>query len=141
MGCRALDRKQVDEERMRMEAKPLYVAGEKGRSVVEFRFNLKPSEVGDALFVILSGRVQKAVYRGPYRPEIKIEIDDAMTRDKYYDALEFHLLRPEQGQFCIWLNERGEPYWRPGANVDIDFLEEQTEDENGLLKRFNVRIR
>jgi hypothetical protein len=141
MACNKLEQKQVGEERARLEAKPLYAPAGSGRSTVEFSFNLKPPETGDSLFVILSGRLQKAVYRGPYQTTINVEFDSVLAGDGHYDGLEFWLLLPKEQKLCIWVNERGEPYWRPGAHIAIGLLEKQTVDADGLPKRFDVTIR
>ncbi len=140
MPCQTLEQKQIDEERTRLEKQPRYVPGDKGRASVQFQFNLNPSPAGETLFVIFSNRLHKPVYRGPYRPSVRVEIDDGLSSDKYYDNLEFSLLEFGQKRLCIWTNERGEPYWRPGAHVTIGFLEESTLDKDGLPKRFDIRI-
>jgi hypothetical protein len=141
MQCQKVGQAQVAEERTRLEQLPRYVLGDKGRGTVEFHFNLNPSEVDESLFVIVSGRSRTAVYRGPYRSKITVEIDSKLSADQNYDDLEFHLLQLKHRQVCRWMNERGEPYWRSGAHITIKFLPEQTLDQAGLPKRFDVEIR
>ena len=141
MACVKLEEKQVDEERTRLQAKSIYVATGNEPLRVHFGFNLKASDLGESLFVILSGRLQKAVYRGPYKARISLAFDAALVADEQYDNLEFRLLNTQQRQLCVWVNERGERYWRPEAHVTIEFLNTQTVDENGLPKRFDVAIR
>lgn len=142
MPCQIFDeKKQLDDERILFERRPVYVPRKTERSSVQFQFNLNPAEIGDSLFMIVSHRMNQVVYRGAYRSSITVEIDDRLSADKYYDGLEFWLLQLERKQRCIWINERGEQYWRPGAQISIDFLDQPVLDENGLPRRFDVKIR
>jgi len=140
MGCKKLEQKQVAIERTRLEQQPRFVAGDKGRAAVHFHFNLDPAAIGESLFAILSNRSHAAVYLGPYKTDVTVEIDERLISDKGYDGVEFRLLQTKNEQFCIWINERGEPYWRPGARATIKFLDEATLDKDGLTKRFDVNL-
>lgn len=139
--CQKLDASQFEAARTEFGQVHRYVPGGKGRAFVRFEFSLKPAEVGESIFVILSSRTQTAVYHGPYQSQVSVEIDDNLSADEGYDHLEFWLLRLEEKQSCMWVNEQGAPYWNPGALVTIEFLPEPTVDDEGLRKRFNVTIR
>jgi len=141
MKCRELEQKHVEEERIRLEQRRRYVAGEAGRASVQFRFNLDASQSGDSLLLIYSNRLRSVVYWGPYQPGLSVEIDDRLTAEKGYDNLEFRLLRLKDKQICMWGNERGYPYWRPGADISIAFLPETVLDEDGLAKQHEVTLR
>jgi hypothetical protein len=141
MHCQKLGPAEVAQDRTRLEQLPRYVPGDKGRGTVQFQFNLSPKEVDESLFVIFSARSRTAVYRGPYLSRVTVEIDDKMAADNSYDSLEFHLLQLKHRQVCTWINERGEPYWRLGAQIAIKFLPEQALDQEGLPKNFDVEIR
>jgi hypothetical protein len=141
MGCEAIDRSKLAEERMRLEHFPKYIPTDKGRGTVQFDFNLNSSDIGDTLFVVVSERLRKAIYRGEYKDRVTVDIDSKLSEDNSYDSLEFHLLQLKNQKVCRWINERGEPYWRSGAHVTIRFLHEPTLDKDGLPKRFVVDIR
>jgi hypothetical protein len=141
MGCKKLEKKQVPVERVRFEQQSRFVPSDKGRADVHFHFNLDPAAIGESLFAIISNRSHSAVYVGPYKTDITVQIDERLLSDKGYDGVEFWLLRVKDELLCTWINDRGEPYWRPGANATIKFLEEATEDEYGLPKRFDVEIK
>jgi hypothetical protein len=140
MGCKKLEQKQVPVERAHLEQQPRFIPGEKGRSDVHFHFNLDPAAIGESAFAIISNRSHSAVYVGPYQTDITVQVDEQLISDKGYDGLEFRLLRIKAEQLCIWINDRGEPYWRPGAHSTITFLEEASVDKDGLPKRFDVEI-
>ena len=141
MKCRQLKPTQMDEERAEFERRPRYVLGEKGRAVVHFQFNLDAEDGGETLFVILSNRMGALVYRGPYRRSLSLEMDANLAADDGYDNLEFWLLQLGQKQICGWANERGYPYWRPGADISIEFLREGGFGDDGLFKQHDVTIR
>ncbi|MGP0017964.1 MAG: hypothetical protein ACLPHP_05305 [Candidatus Sulfotelmatobacter sp.] len=141
MGCEKIDRPKLAEERMRLEQLPKYIPRDRGHANVQFDFNLDSSETDESLFVIVSGRLGKAIYRGAYQDRISVDIDSKLSEDHSYDSLEFHLLQFKNQQVCRWINERGEPYWRAGAHITIRFLQEPTVDKDGLPKRFDVEIR
>lgn len=140
MKCRDVSDQEAKKAQRRIDAMPLYTPRDQGRSAVQFSFNLDPGAVGESLFVIESMRLDAAVYRGPYQGLVRVEIDDSLSTDDYYDGIEFTLLRIEQKQICTWINDEGAPYWRPGAAIRIDFLQERATDDNGLPKSFNVSI-
>ncbi|QRK11021.1 hypothetical protein JQX13_16460 [Archangium violaceum] len=141
MQCQKLTQKQLEAARTHFDQLHRYVLSDKGRSSVQFQFNLSPMVVGESLFAIYSNRTLTTVYLGPYQPQLTVEIDDNLTSDKGYDQLEFRLLQLEKMQGCLWANEQDEPYWQPGARIAIEFLRAQVLDENELPKRFDVTIR
>jgi hypothetical protein len=141
MKCRTLEPMQVEEERSRLEQRRRYVPGENGRASVQFQFNLDSWQTDDAFLLIYSNRTRSAMYWGPYQSALSVEIDDRLTAKNGYDNLEFRLLRPTQQALCVWGNERGYPYWRPGAVISIAFLGETELDEDGLSKNHDVTIR
>jgi len=141
MKCRDLSDREVSEARVRLNAMPMYVPGGQWRDMVQFRFNLDPGAVGESLFVIRSYGIGAAVYRGTYQDRIIVNMDDRLARDQRDDILQFKLLRIEEKKICTWISDEGRPYWRPGAEIDIEFLWQPGVDENGLPKSFNVTIR
>lgn len=139
--CRELNNEELGQAQARLDALPLYVADSLERATVRFQFNLDADAVGESLFVIYSYHARSAVYRGPYHGSVQVAIDGRLAKDRYFDDLQFKLLRIAHKQICTWINDSGAPYWRPNATIDIEFLEERTVDENGLPKSFNVSIR
>ncbi len=132
MQCQKLTPKELEESLAQVDQLHRYVLSDTGRSSVRFQFNLSPMVVGESIFVIYSNKTQTAVYFGPYQPELDVEIDDNPTSDKGYEHIEFWLLQLEKMQGCKWANERDEPYWQPGARIDIEILREQVLDEDEL---------
>ncbi|WNG34922.1 hypothetical protein F0U61_15640 [Archangium violaceum] len=141
MQCQKLTQQQLDAALTQFDQLHRYVLRDKGRTSVQFQFNLSPAVVGESLFAIYSNRTLTAVYLGPYQSELSVEIDDNLTSEKGYDHLEFRLLQLEKMQGCLWVNEQDEPYWQPGARISIEFLRAQVLDENELPKRFDITIR
>ena len=141
MQCQELEQAEFNTARSHLAQTPRYILGDKGRALIQFQFNLNPMLIGESLFVIFSQRAQAAVYLGPYQSSVSVNIDETLSSDKGYDQLEFRLLQLTERKLCSWLNERGEPYWQPGARIDIAFLRSQTFDEAGLPKCFDVTIR
>ena len=105
MGCEKIDRPKLAEERMRLEQLPKYIPRDRGHANVQFDFNLDSSETDESLFVIVSGRLGKAIYRGAYQDRISVDIDSKLSEDHSYDSLEFHLLQFKNQQVCRWINE------------------------------------
>ena len=141
MACQQLEQKQMDEEKARLELQPVYAPAKTASGKVTFHFNLNRAAAGDSLFVIYSKLLQTNLYRGPYQAEVAIDIDERFARDKNFDNLEFRLLEFMPKQSCRWMNERGEPYWRPGAHVTIALLDERDLDQHGLPRNFEVAIK
>jgi hypothetical protein len=141
MTCQRVDHVQLEAERARLGQKQLYSPGAKGRANVQFHFQLDPNTSKNSLFVIYSSRMRTPVYRGPYRDSLKIDFDEKLSADRFFDNVRFSLLNDDTGQLCTWNNERGEQYWRPSAHVYVQFLDEMTLDEDNLPKRFNVLLR
>ena len=140
MKCHTLEPMKLDEERTRLEQRRRYVPGENGRATVQFRFNLDASQADDSFLLIYSNRARSSVYWGPYQSTLLVEIDDRLTTKKGYDNLEFRHLRLKQKEICVWVNERGYPYWHPGAVISITFLWQTFLDEDGLTKNHGVTI-
>ncbi len=136
-----LDQTQLDERRTQFEQIRRHVSDGNGHISVQFQFNLNPALVGESIFVIFSNRSQAAVYKGPYQASVVVNVDGSLSTDEGYDSLEFWLLQLAEKQTCVWVNEHGEPYWRPGAQMIIELLQEPTLDDEGFPKSFDVTIR
>ncbi len=139
--CERLQEGKFDAVRASLEAIPRFVPVEARRAHVRFDFSLDPEAVGHSLFVIYSHQARAALYRGPYRPTVNVEIDDRFAADDYYDEVDFRLLLLDERGYRGWTNEQGQPYFRPGARIAVTLLEETTRDEDDLHKDFDVSIR
>ena len=94
-----------------------------------------------AVFLIRSNRSDDWLYRGPFVPEVAVPFDLRLSADGGSDTLSLHLLDPEAGLACSWLNERGERYWRGGARITIRLLEEGHFGPDQLFQQFEVTLR
>lgn len=138
MLCARIDQAEIAKTRTELETMKRYIPREQRLMRLQFRFSLDPSQVGESVFVVLSNRAHAVVYRGPYKPEITVDFDKKLASNGGGDNLEFWLLEIGNRRRCIWINEDNAYYWRPGAKIRIQFLEERVFDEAGLSKRFNI---
>jgi hypothetical protein len=129
----------VERERKHFDELPLFTPTALERAAVEFHINLREVEEG-SLLAIYSNAARAAVYRGPFRPAIRIEIDARLSARGGYDQIELWLLRPAAREVCTFINDRGEPYWRAGAIVRIEILPESITEDDELVKCFEVSM-
>lgn len=138
MKCREMEAPQIAEEIARFDGEPVYQPQAAAASRVEFRFDLQVPDPERARFGILSRRLDTFIYKGLYRYTITVPLDAGLTEDDGWDGLEFVLL--QDNRICSASNERGYPFWRPGAQIGITFLQKPVFDEDGLYKQYDVTI-
>lgn len=119
--CESIDARTIAEMADDLDGIHRYVPTDTDAGEVEFEFNVG-RESDDSIFVIMSNKVQTAVYHGPFRKKLRIPFDDVLAADGGDDLLEFRLLLPSEKLSCHWLSDNGENYWRPGARILVDVL-------------------
>ena len=139
--CEVLDKTSLDEERSWLEKLPVYQAQTDNGDKAIFHFNIYGEGMENSLFIVFSNRLDTAIYKGPYRKELELLMDERLMAYEGYDSIAFRLLFFDTGKFCSWVNERGHPYWQPGVQIRIEFFNKGKFDDEGLFMQHGVRIR
>lgn len=139
MRCKEVPTSAISERIAEYAAKLRYMPSPGRGSSVRLRFDLDPGWVGDGTFVVISNRIDRTLYVGPYVTEITLGIGPELAADGGYDNLEFRLLRSVPGLHCIWATDRGFPFWGGARLLDIGLMAERTISDDGLIQGYQVQ--
>jgi hypothetical protein len=115
---------------------------------VTFHFNLDEAVLSDTVMTIESTVTRlKAgnalLYRGPYKETLVLRIDKELFDEgrEGLDNFGFAFFNRQNREICVQEQDSGALYWKPNANVYIDFLDRRELDkEIGTPVGHKVRI-
>jgi hypothetical protein len=145
MNCTAVKAQEIQRAVLDAQTRKVYrPAPGSPTTVVRFEVFLPGVQAAaekETLMVVHSGRLDTAVYAGPYTEQFSVVADESLTRDHGADTLRFEYYRKALGQICFWEQDRVEPYWQPDSTVKVRFLEgRQVDERTGRALAFVVRV-
>lgn len=137
MNCRqrttAELEKRILEESARVPYKP---KDDKSSFPVTLHFNLEERPLSNTIMTIESSAAylktgNGLLYYGPYRNTISVRIGNELFDQGQHgaDSLSFRFFNRKSHEICVQEQDSGALYWKPNANVHINFLDGWEIDE------------
>ena len=149
MNCRARASAEFEARVAEENARRLYTPkDEKSSFLVTLHFNLDDSLLADTVMTIESAAADLAtgnglLYRGPYKESLSLRIGNELLDQgrSGMDNLAFRFFNRKNHEICVQEQEGGALYWKPNANVHIDFLvRKEIDNRSGTPIAHKVRI-
>lgn len=149
MNCRPRASAEFEARVAEENARHLYTPkDEKSSFSVTLHFNLDDSILADTVMTVESAAADLAtgnglLYRGPYKKAFSLRIGNELLDEgrSGMDNLAFRFFNRKNHEICVQEQEGGALYWKPNANVYIDFLDhKEIDNRSGTPIAHKVRI-
>jgi hypothetical protein len=149
MSCRPRTSAEFEARMVEESARVLYTPrDEKSSFSATVHFNLDEDLLADTMMTIESMTADLRagnglIYRGPYKKSILLRLGSELLDDGGLgvDSLSFRFFDRGSHEICIQEQDSDAQYWKPNANVYIDFLDHRELDpEIGTPIGYKVRV-
>lgn len=137
MNCRQRTSVELETRIAEESARVLYKPqDDKSSFAATLHFNLEAPSLSDAIMTIESSAAylktgNGLLYYGPYRNSISVRIGNELLDHGQHgiDSLSFRFFNRKNHEICVQEQDNNALYWKPNANVHIEFLDHREIDE------------
>lgn len=150
MNCRQRTSAELEARIAEESARILYKPkDEKSGFPVTLHLNLEEALLADTMMTVESSAAylktgNGLLYRGPYRSSVSLRIGNELLDPEQFgiDSLSFRFFNRKSHEICVQEQDNSALYWKPDANVHIEFLDHREIDgRSGTPIGHKVRVK